>query len=506
MPRSILDTPLLKKTLADQGKGDRHAHERKLLRDALLQMREKAEILVQEIPRDIPGLTVHDVTHLDALWEMAALIAGDNYPLTPAEAFVLGGAILLHDAAMSLAAYPGGIDELKETTEWRDEAAAIRQELEPDRASTKLDPESEKEVLARALRARHAEQAKKIATRGWSTGLGSEYLIDNGELRSYYGELIGNIAHSHWWPVSKLESQLPRSINAARKLPHDWTVDPVRVACLLRVADAAHLSAERAPRFLMAIRNPKGQSALHWSFQTKLGNPRREDDRLIYATGSSFGIEETDAWWLCYDTLGMVQRELHDVDILLDGTNRTRLAAKQVAGAGSPDMLAKLVRVEGWKPVDAKLNVSNVPTLVRTLGGEKLYGDNPIYAVRELIQNSCDAIRARRILEKRPDDWGTITVGLNETTEGVWLVVSDDGIGMSERVLTGPLLDFGQSFWRSSLAKEEFPGLHAGGMSAIGQFGIGFFSIFMLGERVKVTSRRFDTGKDKALSVWPEKS
>ena len=57
--------------------------------------------------------TVHDLSHLDALWEMADLIVGTNFILNPAEAFVFGVAVLLHDAGMTVAAYPGGMEELE---------------------------------------------------------------------------------------------------------------------------------------------------------------------------------------------------------------------------------------------------------------------------------------------------------------------------------------------------------------------------------------------------------
>ncbi|MBA2593659.1 MAG: hypothetical protein M3495_02490 [Pseudomonadota bacterium] len=53
----------------------------------------------------MPGLTVHDITHLDALWRVADQIAGPDYPINPAEAFVLGGAFLLHDAAHVMAGH-----------------------------------------------------------------------------------------------------------------------------------------------------------------------------------------------------------------------------------------------------------------------------------------------------------------------------------------------------------------------------------------------------------------
>ena len=85
---------------------DEHKEERERLRSAFVLFRERASVLALEIEKDLPGITVHDVTHLDALWELASLIAGDGYTLNPAEAFVLGGAILLHDLGMSLAATP----------------------------------------------------------------------------------------------------------------------------------------------------------------------------------------------------------------------------------------------------------------------------------------------------------------------------------------------------------------------------------------------------------------
>ena len=133
--------------------------------------------------------------------------------------------------------------------------------------------------------------------------------------------------------------------------------------------------------------------------------------------------------------------------------------------------------------------------------GSKLYGDNPTVALRELIQNAADAVQARRKYEKRSEDWGLISVSLISKADKTWLVVEDNGIGMSEHVLTGPLLDFGTSFWRSSLAMEEFPGLMAAGMHAIGRFGIGFFSVFMLGPVVRVYSTALRQGKGSRSAI-----
>lgn len=64
--------------------------------------------------------------------------------------------------------------------------------------------------------------------------------------------------------------------------------------------------------------------------------------------------------------------------------------------------------------------------------------------------------------------------------------MEDDGIGMSERTITTSLLDFGKSFWSSDAVMQEFAGLLAKGLSATGRFGVGFFSVFVLGDVVRV--------------------
>lgn len=85
------------------------------LRQALLNFRERASTLSDEIAAVLPDFTVHDVTHLDALWRLADLLCGPNYAFNPCEAFVLGGAFLLHDLGMALAAYPDGVEGLQKT-------------------------------------------------------------------------------------------------------------------------------------------------------------------------------------------------------------------------------------------------------------------------------------------------------------------------------------------------------------------------------------------------------
>ena len=465
------------------------------LRDCLFSIRERAEHLVSLIPRDIPGLTVHDITHLDALWETASLIAGDDYPLNPAEAFVFGAAVLLHDSAMSLAAYPGGLDELRRSPEWRDAVAsrllaATGDPINPKQLDAPPD-EISRAAVADVLREKHALRASELPFVEWPSPDGKrEILIQDSDLRNAYGNIIGEIAASHWWPVSDLRNLQPQ-VGAGPKIPAAWFTNPLKIACLLRVADVAHIDARRAPRFLRALLRPNGNSDVHWAFQTKLQKPFLNKNFLVY-TGGPFKVTEAEAWWLGYDMLTTIDDELRAVQGALDSHQLQPFVATAVKGVKSPQAVAESIITRGWVPVNTELRVSDVPSLVELVGGQRLYGSGLSAPIRELIQNSADAIRARRTMRSLPAKSGTITFRLRRTELTDWLDFEDDGIGMSSRVLTGPLLDFGRSFWRSTLLRQEFPGLLSKGLKTTGRFGIGFFSVFMLGERVTVTSRRFD--------------
>lgn len=470
-------------------------------RNAFQQFREAAKHLAGEIHRELPDFTVHDISHLDALWEMADLITGPGISLTPPEAFILGGAFLTHDLGMGLAAYPGGLDELRKSEVWRDAVAhRLMEKLGRKPRPAELDKppvDIEQDATREALRALHAKQAARLPeVAEWRDRTGTTYhLIEDVQLRKSFGQLIGRLAYSHHWPVSKLGPEFSEVMGAPAWCPGHWKIEPLKLACLLRLADAAHIDARRAPGFLRAVRRLGSASDPHWAFQERMSQPFLKEDRLEYSSSSAFPLEEAPAWWLALDTLRMIDRELRQVDMLLADTGSKRFAARGVVGVEDPVRLAKKLRTSGWFPVDSRIRVSDVPSLVEHLGGEQLYGEQPAVPLRELIQNAADAVRGRRLVDDRDEHWGDITVRTGQDEHGEWLEVEDNGLGMSEEVLSGPLLDFGKSYWRSELAREEFPGLLAKGFRPTGRYGIGFFSVFMWGKRVRVTTQRYDMAR-----------
>jgi len=198
----------------------------------------------------------------------------------------------------------------------------------------------------------------------------------------------------------------------------------------------------------------------------------------------------------------MIDRELRLIDSALAGAHRNyRFAAKGVASIESNSLIVSSIPVQGWHPIDASIRVGNIPALVKKLGGSQLYGDEPLIALRELIQNSCDAVRARRLLEERREDWGQVVISVDSNKENSYLRILDCGVGMSVEAITDGLLDFGNSYWNSELSRKELPTLASRGFKSTGKFGIGFFSVFMLGEDVKVQSRRYNAAAESATTL-----
>lgn len=454
------------------------------LRASLAQVRRDADHLATRIAEDFPEFTVHDGSHLDALWPLIDLLASDSFKLTPTEAWTLGVAIVLHDLGLAVVAYPGGRKQLRKTPGWPDaRAAALRAKLgrSPTREELGVeDPELDLAADATVLRQRHAERASELVDARWD----SESLLADPMLRNALGDTAGKIAASHWWSVEELAT-LGDEQGAPGGMPQSWTVRPTLLAVLLRLADAAHLDESRAPRFARVIRRLPARSAAHWEFQGRLRQPILDGERLKFVSSRSFPLEQAEAWWLCLDHLRCLDEELAATDSLLQAHALPRMEARSVLGARDPTELARVVRTDGWEPVDARAEVSDVSKLIQRLGGRALYGHTSLVPLRELIQNAADSVRARRALQS--GFRGSIEVRVS--LDGSELAVKDNGVGMDVNVLTGALLDFGRSLWESEELSTVLPGLQAAGFQPTGRFGIGFFSIFIWADKVDVISR-----------------
>ena len=244
-------------------------------------LRRNVEALTSRIAASLPELTIHDVSHLDALWEVADTVAGSDFPLNPAEGYVFGSAVLLHDAGLCFEAYSGGKDALRETLEWRDAYARLSRK---PRDVGDLEQEADFE----ALRAVHAARAACLAIEPWTDDEGALFLIDDRELRENYGQLIGDLASSHHWDLERVVSRFTTPRPSAAFLSAEWVVDSLKLACMLRVADAGHMDGARAPSFLLRVLQMNSLSRAHWRAQNRLGKLTvRSDDPRQAVIGST---------------------------------------------------------------------------------------------------------------------------------------------------------------------------------------------------------------------------
>jgi len=125
-----------------------------------------------------------------------------------------------------------------------------------------------------------------------------------------------------------------------------------------------------------------------------------------------------------------------------------------------------------------------------------LYTEREIF-LRELISNSSDALnRIQFEMLTNPDvvDHDVeLAVTLRADRENKTLLISDSGIGMNRDELIQNLGTIAHSGARNFLqgAKEQGASLD----EVIGQFGVGFYSVFMVAQEVTVTSRSFRPGE-----------
>jgi len=122
-----------------------------------------------------------------------------------------------------------------------------------------------------------------------------------------------------------------------------------------------------------------------------------------------------------------------------------------------------------------------------------LYSNQEIF-LRELISNASDALDKRRFSALQAPDLlsenETLKVRLLPDKEQGTLTIWDNGIGMGEEELKQSLGTIAWSGSRDFLKKLESKSTEGRDLpQLIGQFGVGFYSAFLVAERVQVISR-----------------
>ncbi|MFD8692348.1 molecular chaperone HtpG [Streptomyces sp. NPDC059651] len=125
-----------------------------------------------------------------------------------------------------------------------------------------------------------------------------------------------------------------------------------------------------------------------------------------------------------------------------------------------------------------------------------IYSNKDVF-LRELVSNASDALDKLRLEALRDDSLGAdvsdLRIELETDPEARTLTVRDNGIGMSHDEvvsLIGTIANSGTAAFLKDLKEARDAGDGAAAEGLIGQFGVGFYSSFMVADEVVLLTRR----------------
>jgi hypothetical protein len=474
-----------------------------------------------EILYDLPvtyfsEYTLHEESHVKAVLDFAEKLIPQKTQLSEDAVAMLVAAIVVHDLGMFLqydglqellfGAYADRKTEHLDKLTWREAWQAFysdarrwgdRQLIEVFGNSAPVEhglrdhlpPKDQmtprhKMFYGEFLRRHHHRLAHDIALHGF---FGNEQIdvFKNCNCDEFTKDMIGLIARSHGMAVRDTEEYLKHQRQCAgRAEPRGIPVYYLMI--LLRLADYLHAGKSRASlerEKADALLSPVSHREFAWNqaVYDKIDFFRNKKEIYVEADpGDSKVYLSLESW------LYAVQKELDMGWALLAEyyADKYELTVHRVK-TNIFDENALAVYNQAFLTRKAMLGAN--PDIVKHLVAP-LYGDDPSYGVRELIQNAVDACNERTALDGTE---GKITVDVN--TETGTFTITDNGIGMNEDVLVNYYLVAGASYRNSPAWAEHFKDEDNNPTIArSGRFGIGALATFLIGERATVTTRHMD--------------
>lgn len=379
-------------------------------------------------------------------------------------------------------------------------------------------------VIGEFIRRHHARLAHEIAVYGFpGLGAGSgegEFpaLGASGHPLQRWADLIGLAARSHGLSLRVCQAYLDANPRYPRT-PKPMNCAVLYAMALLRVADYLQIDRQRTPPALLKLRNPQSPvSVREWSKHLAvLSIDPARDPRAKMVTVSP-DISQS-VYLQLRDLLDGLQGEMdHSTAVLGEvygarvdlGLDRLTLATRRVdSNLRTPVFRASLPYVP------ERTGFSTDPNLL-TLLVEPLYGKEPGVGVRELMQNSVDAVRelhawceahGKKVEDlDLPEQEADVQIDFIQREDGSWFLrCTDKGIGMTADTIQNYFLRAGASFRNSPEWTKEFVG-EDGKPKVLraGRFGIGAFAVFLLGPRFRLWTRHVTAGRGEGFYLRTE--
>lgn len=458
-----------------------------------------AETRMKWVPLVMPQYTLHDDVHLLRVTELMAMITPEEVKsqLNPVEMFLLILSAFFHDQGMILDGDTQDPEDLPGFKTFRDnwyiDHPNHRELTELQRAKQlstterdryrKLEVELDSAMLTEYARRGHGPRSAAHVRQTYSND--ARLNVANFNVSG----LVAALCASHTASASELTDangfRVDESIGT-------YQVNMRYLAVLLRLADILDFDRDRTPDSLFRT--------IHFSSPISL--EEWEKHRSV------------QGWTISRDNIRFTVRCTHPIYQrstlqFMDWIDDELSSAHDIVRAFPADSAARYYlelptrvdrsRIEpvdnSYKYHDLEFSLSR-DEIVKLLMTDQLYG-SPSLAVRELLQNSLDALRYRRSLIRRDTgaEWAIGSVVLEHFVDSDGYEVircTDNGVGMDETIIRRFLTRAGRSFYRSpEFLRERETFANAGvDFDPCAQFGIGFMSVFMIGERVVIRTRR----------------
>jgi hypothetical protein len=476
----------------------------KLLAANLIDISEESFHRAKLISVHFPEFTLHDSKHLLRVIELSALILGENINLlNPVEIALLILACLTHDQGMVLPedqviALKGNKDFILFKDNWYVEHPN-KNEIEQILTSPYINEDEKKHLNSQLLDLENALLTDYLRKNHGSKS--SEYIrteYGNDKRIKIFGvnlsPYIANLASSHCIPTDKITSQNNFNFD---ELIGTCRVNLPYLAIILRLADLLDFDNERTPDVLFrSIHFTNKISINEWNKHRGVIGWHIEPAEILYSMQFSHPVYESTA----RKFLDYIDYELNECHSLI----RTFPAQFEKYKLNLPSKVNRM-RISAVDNSyifhDLEFSISR-DEIVKLLMTDKLYS-RPSLCIRELLQNSLDALRVRKSLfgcEGIVWDKGTINITHDVDQYGHEIIsCEDNGVGMDEHIITNFLCKVGRSYYRSPEYERQRMDFMLKNIDfdPCSQFGIGFMSCFMLGDTIKIETRKdYGYGKD----------
>lgn len=431
--------------------------------------------LLERIPESMPEFTLHNANHSAKVVElMGKIIPIDTLEqLNIIEMSILIYAAYLHDLGMTASK-----DEREEIIKNDPEFAKLlifneELSLKLEEAKKNRDHRTatfiEDKLFTEFLRRKHVERSRRLIKEKY----GSEKTLISWKGIPYY-KLVQSVCDSHGLPIRDLyDTKLWRRDS----LVGDQRVNVQYLSIILRLADILDLDPERTPKCLLDFINPKDETSI------------KEWKKHLSIIGCRISQEEINVEAECEHPI--YERALRE---FIDMIETERVESVNLTSCYRDD-LSNIYRLDLLKPVTKENIRSNdeyiysdfhfkldFHRVIDLLMGERLYGD-PSLTLRELLQNSVDAVRYRQSVEDK--EGNTFSPFIKITLKAEELIIEDNGVGMDGHIFENYFLQIGRSYYSSSECRTS--GVE---IDPVSEFGIGILSVFMVASKFIVESRR----------------